>query len=114
MTPPTTYGEIIFAARQAIDSDLPERDIVKLLRHAVGVTIRNPYKPAGEKKTADLPAYHRNRRLRLKLDGRCIDCTGENDTDGWHCTTCRSKRRERESAARAARRRREKLKLIRQ
>jgi hypothetical protein len=92
-TPHKSYGDIIFAARQALDSDLPERDIVKLLRKAASFPA-SPYKKDGEKLTADLPAYHRKRRELFKAQGRCTDCGGKNDRHPCiTCTRCYAKRK---------------------
>jgi len=89
---PQSYGDIIFAARQALDADLPERDIVTLLRRVTGVTPKNPYKRPHEKLTADLPEYHRRRRAERKALGLCTDCGRKNDRTGAVCVACHARR----------------------
>lgn len=79
MPKPTTYGDIIAAARLALAQDLPEHRIVGLLRKAVGVTCRNPYKPEAEKKTADMRAYRRSYYNERKARGLCVKCGQDND-----------------------------------
>lgn len=95
MKPPTTYGEIIAAAHQALEADLPERDIVKMLRRACGVSLRNPYKPAAEKLTGDMRQYMRDYHARRRAAGRCNRCGQHNDraADGPTCTRCLERNR---------------------